>query len=896
MKEVNTFDDDIPLSLCPLVSNFVYGSQLAVPITGGISCALLLFLFYLFFYTRAPILRRHPTSIAIYKCIFDFIIVQQYLWTPFLTSYDLYQQNSETGCRSNYFAALVSVISQFSALASELTLLVVTYALYVAHKNPFTSLKYYKPYFIALATGVPLLSAIVVAFSNPEIYGLSNDGLIWVQDRNWYGSNGVGKSGRINTFYRFFLLYLWIFLVYVYSLFAIWSLRDLKERGLDITLKNRRDIILRSQRYVWGYLIYWTILMTCQFITFVMKDPHFGEDYNLPVNCPASSPSKIYCIISSIGVYLYAIKGIWAFGVILYINWGDLKENNWRALRELSSTNSLLNKRVLKEIEELKRAEPHLNEALRAEVVLVTTQGLMFAARHQEKILQRIMEEVDHTSDFQAMLRESLCTHSEGSLHVQEVDTPMHSSNNKDVLLRPSMSSSLADEYSQIRLSQSLAVQSLLKEENDKAYESLFLKNKKRLSSDVQQRQTEIFQVTSPTKECNNVAVSFEMKETSTSSSVKTNRIEDATTASDLPFKNIFGGTQSDDFSFRDYCPHLFAKIRQLQGITAEDFAASFKTQCKLSFSEGRSGAFLFFSGDERFVCKTTSKSECDKLKEILPQFINYLEANPKTLIVTYLGCHCITMYGVSIYFTVMKNAFPVESIRLIDERYDLKGSWVNRRGKKKMTRKSMSTKAANKTELAPLYQDNELLHTIILPQERALALKDQILRDSAFLADMNLMDYSLLVGVHRKRFGLRESQIEGMSGDNACAVEGPGRYYFSIIDILQEWNLKKKLERFVKIFFKRLDPQGISAMEPRAYQDRFMRNVVYDVFDGVDDEEDWLKKVRVSTPSRGVSQFSESSTTNSEKSDLTVDNMNALSRGSVHVESAKSSFFRDSV
>jgi hypothetical protein len=67
-----------------------------------------------------------------------------------------------------------------------------------------------------------------------------------------------------------------------------------------------------------------------------------------------------------------------------------------------------------------------------------------------------------------------------------------------------------------------------------------------------------------------------------------------------------------------------------------------------------------------------------------------------------------------------------------------------------------MSTRAANKTELAPLYQDNELLHTIILPHEDALALKDQILRDSAFLADLNLMDYSLLVGVHRERFTLR--------------------------------------------------------------------------------------------------------------------------------------------
>ena len=111
-------------------------------------------------------------------------------------------------------------------------------------------------------------------------------------------------------------------------------------------------------------------------------------------------------------------------------------------------------------------------------------------------------------------------------------------------------------------------------------------------------------------------------------------------------FTGFLRGTLQHDFSFKDYCPRLFAKIRRLQGIDNIDYANSFITQCKLSFSEGRSGAFLFFSGNEKFVCKTTSKDECKKLKEILPQFIEYLEANPKTLICPFYGCHCITMYG----------------------------------------------------------------------------------------------------------------------------------------------------------------------------------------------------------------------------------------------------------
>ena len=89
--------------------------------------------------------------------------------------------------------------------------------------------------------------------------------------------------------------------------------------------------------------------------------------------------------------------------------------------------------------------------------------------------------------------------------------------------------------------------------------------------------------------------------------------------------------------------------------------------------------------------------------------------------------------------------------------------------------------------------------------------------------------------------------------------------------------------------------------MEPRSYQERFMKNVVYDVFDGVDDEEEWQKRVRSSGTGRGVSlAFSDddresSQGGKSEKSDLTIDNMDAFSRRSIHFESTRGTF-RDTI
>ena len=107
-------------------------------------------------------------------------------------------------------------------------------------------------------------------------------------------------------------------------------------------------------------------------------------------------------------------------------------------------------------------------------------------------------------------------------------------------------------------------------------------------------------------------------------------------------------------------------------------------------------------------------------------------------------------------------------------------------------------------------------------------------------------MDYSLLIGVRRKRFevvdrdrpadqgtiiSLNKDSIiryictartsdpeadEHPANDNsnpykqdndggihAGVVEGAGAYYFGIIDTLQEWNWRKQIEQFFKIYVR---------------------------------------------------------------------------------------------
>ena len=55
----------------------------------------------------------------------------------------------------------------------------------------------------------------------------------------------------------------------------------------------------------------------------------------------------------------------------------------------------------------------------------------------------------------------------------------------------------------------------------------------------------------------------------------------------------------------------------------------------------------------------------------------------------------------------------------------------------------------------------------------------------------------------------------------NAGIVEGPGQYHIGIIDMLQEWSLHKRLERWYKVYILRQDGDGISSIEPERYRDR---------------------------------------------------------------------------
>ncbi len=149
-------------------------------------------------------------------------------------------------------------------------------------------------------------------------------------------------------------------------------------------------------------------------------------------------------------------------------------------------------------------------------------------------------------------------------------------------------------------------------------------------------------------------------------------------------------------------------------------------------------------------------------------------------------------------------------------------------------------------------------------------------------------MDYSLLIGVKRERFRVLQNgsavpvdsrsepaaQILSMAaletlvkhkdesgGYRALIVDGPGCYYIGIIDVLQGWTWKKRIERFLKIYFQLKDGDGISALPPSPYADRFLKRCVLDTFEGMNDMK-FRVDSSVPTLTSGISSFALGSTT----------------------------------
>ncbi|RYP44029.1 hypothetical protein DL768_009460 [Monosporascus sp. mg162] len=159
---------------------------------------------------------------------------------------------------------------------------------------------------------------------------------------------------------------------------------------------------------------------------------------------------------------------------------------------------------------------------------------------------------------------------------------------------------------------------------------------------------------------------------------------------------------------------------------------------------------------------RTLHHAEHKFLRKILKDYYEHVMDNPNTLLSQFYGLHRVKLpYGKKIYFVVMNNLFPPH--RDIHQTFDLKGSTVGRDCKEKDLAKNP------RATLKDLNWFQRHQHLEFGVEKERLFL-EQLYRDVRLLQRLQIMDYSLLIGIHDLRRGNK-----GNLRDKTLQVFKPG-------------------------------------------------------------------------------------------------------------------------
>lgn len=124
--------------------------------------------------------------------------------------------------------------------------------------------------------------------------------------------------------------------------------------------------------------------------------------------------------------------------------------------------------------------------------------------------------------------------------------------------------------------------------------------------------------------------------------------------------------------------------------------------------------------------------------------------------------------------------------------------------------------------------KDFDVQTPFMLPPDLADQLGMQLRTDIEFLAQEAIMDYSILLGVTNDQYPVRaeDRKLADVSCMTVGAVAGPVMYSVGIIDVLQPFSFRKRVE-FVYKRFLCCRGRGVSACPPNQYARRMIENVV---------------------------------------------------------------------
>ncbi|XP_064471030.1 phosphatidylinositol 4-phosphate 5-kinase type-1 alpha-like isoform X2 [Ornithodoros turicata] len=340
------------------------------------------------------------------------------------------------------------------------------------------------------------------------------------------------------------------------------------------------------------------------------------------------------------------------------------------------------------------------------------------------------------------------------------------------------------------------------------------------------------------------------------------------------------------DFKFKAYAPVAFRYFRDLFGIQPDDFLLSLCNEAMRELTNpGASGSIFYLTTDDEFIIKTVQHKEAEFLQNLLPGYYMNLNQNPRTLLPKFFGLYCYQCGGKNVRVVVMNNLLP--SVVQMHQKYDLKGSTYKRKANKhERSKKSPTFKDLDFLEQHPegilleadtysaliktIQRDCRVLESFkIMDYSLLVGIHnlDQAARERAEQQQQQNKDESRVnsasseddgnfksaacggltrsKSVNRQRLAAFSTAMESIQADvepidqdeNVPTGGIPARnskgerllLFLGVIDILQSYRLKKKLEHTWKSMFH--DGDAVSVHRPSFYAQRFQDFMAKRVF-----------------------------------------------------------------
>lgn len=251
------------------------------------------------------------------------------------------------------------------------------------------------------------------------------------------------------------------------------------------------------------------------------------------------------------------------------------------------------------------------------------------------------------------------------------------------------------------------------------------------------------------------------------------------------------------------YFAKQFEALRKACSANELDFIRSLSRCKKWGAQGGKSNVFFAKTLDDRFIIKQVTKTELESFFKFAPSYFKYLSESLKT------GCPTCLAKILGIYQVASKHlkggkeskldVLVMENLlfnRNITQLYDLKGS--------ARSRYNPDSSGNDKVLLDQNLLEAMRTSPIFLGTKAKRLLERAVWNDTSFLASIDVMDYSLLVGVDDEKHEL----------------------VLGIIDFMRQYTWDKHLETWVKASGILGGPKNASptVISPKQYKKRFRK------------------------------------------------------------------------